>query len=609
MDQVVFNLYIQIISMIYIITTLFIYSHQRKIITIENKIFNEIVIINPIVLLVGIINNTIGTFSIIEYLYYIILSYWFFLFNYYLLIINSRNHIELIPLKENPNLIEYNKIKKYLYILYIIFILVILITGLPVLCTKVLILLSLIYWIYTAIDNTINHQKRKTIYITLSIIINIISLVIEYLYPDLNLLSATISFITIILYFTLENPDIKLIEELNIATARAEKANNDKTKFLIDMYNEIKNPLNAIYGFSSALKEENINKNTLHEIESIYTESHRLINIINKLLDISNIEAGTIKINNNEYDSKKLFNSLATLGSVRLSGKNVKFIYQLDKDIPPVLYGDSNKLKQIIMNIITNATRYTDEGFVSFTIKTSIENDNCILTIMVDDSGKGIDEEEQENIFTTYNHVHLSAALNDLGTGLGLALTKKMLEAMGGTLLLVSAPNRGSKFTLVINQKISNKTIEEIENNVPHVPIIFDASINKVLIVDDNKINQKVTKHLLRDYQIEADMVSSGYECINKIKKDNNYDIIFLDEVMPHLSGTDTLKQLIKIPGFNSIVISLTANNSPGVKEYFQKLGYNDFLEKPIDKYELYLILKKYAKNNRNNREELIYKI
>ena len=104
-------------------------------------------------------------------------------------------------------------------------------------------------------------------------------------------------------------------------------------------------------------------------------------------------------------------------------------------------------------------------------------------------------------------------------------------------------------------------------------------------------------------------MVSSGYECINKIKKDNNYDLIFLDEVMPHLSGTDTLKQLIKIPGFNSIVISLTANNSPGVKEYFQKLGYNDFLEKPIDKYELYLILKKYAKNNRSNREEIIYKI
>ena len=630
MSDAIISIIGPIVSLLYILSLIMIYIKQKKIITIENKIFTKLLIITPIVLIINIV-NTIGPFylknynlyiDIINTIYLLFFLAWILIFTYYIFTTNSKLNYGLVPYKENPYIDYFENAKKNFIKIFIVLSIITLVLRIDHIIinhdtilfgpsyrfVSVIIIWLMIYWLIIMHYNRKKIRLKKNIPNIICIISMILCYIVEYKYPILQLYSTAITFTTLVLYFCIENPDIKLIEDLNIATKQAEKANSDKTQFLIDMYHEIKNPLKAIFGFSEALKGEKLNRKSMSEAEEIYSSSNHLLKIINKLLEIADIETGKVKINNEEYDSYKLFDSVATLGKIRLSNKNVKFIYKTDQ-IPPVLYGDATRIKQILMNLITNATRYTEEGFITFTIKTKIEQDNCHLTIMIDDSGQGMSEEEQETAFNSYSHIHISSVASGSGSGLGLALTKRLLEAMGGTILLVSDRGKGSRFTIVLTQKIANKTKEEISVQVPKEIKFFDASNTKVLVVDDNKVNLRVAKHLLKEYKIEADTCESGFECIDKIKAGNKYDLIFMDEVMPTITGTETLTELIKISNFHTYVIALTANSDPEVSKQCKMIGYNDFLEKPIDKYELYQILKKYAKSTDHPRENIFYKI
>ena len=633
MDEVYVSLSFQIVSLLYILAAVFIYIKQKKILTVENKIFTVLLVITNIVLYMDILvniliytlfksDNYLSLTLAMDKIYILVVIFWLLFFTYYIIISNSKHNVGLVPIVDNPHKKYYKKVKINFVISYFALIFVLsfipnkIITGNQIYfhgwfywLSNVIVLIFVISWILLLVYNRKQFRIKNHLYLIISITLTLFCLLLCFLYPSIRCLGSVIVFDTLSLYFCIENPDIKLVEELNIVTKAAEKANNEKSQFLVEMYHEIKNPLNAIYGFSSALKEEKLNRKSLSEVEEIYSSSNHLLNIINKLLEIADIEVGKAKINNQEYDSKKLFDSIAMLCKVRLSNKNIKFVYQLDKDLPPVLYGDSVKIKQILMNLITNATRYTDEGFISFIIKSSIEGDNCHITILVDDSGRGMSYVEQDDAFNSYNHIHIASISNSIGSGLGLALTKKLLEIMGGTILLVSDKNLGSRFTVVLTQKISNKLVEEIAEPVPKIPKIFDASNTKVLVVDDNKMNLKVAKYMLKEYKIEPELCESGFDCLNLIKSGKKYDIIFLDEVMPKMSGTGTLSELIKVMGFNSVVIALTANSDPEAIEQFKTIGYTDFLLKPIDKYELYTILKKYARSKEYPRESIYYKI
>lgn len=414
----------------------------------------------------------------------------------------------------------------------------------------------------------------------------ILALIVNKTSPGLLVIPAMVSYIDLIMYFTIENPDLKMVNELELAKNQAEKANRAKTDFLSSMSHEIRTPLNAIVGLSNIIKDSD-DLDEIHEDASdVVSASNTLLEIVNGILDISRIEADKMEVIESNYRPLEEFKTLVTLAETRIGEKDIELRTKFAEDLPEVLYGDKGKVKQIITNLLTNAVKYTENGYIDFKVNCVNEDNISRLTIIVSDTGRGIKKEKLDTLFTKFNRLEEDRNSTIEGTGLGLVITKALIEMMGGKIVVDSTYGEGSKFTIFLSQKIGNASNIEIVNDKIST---FDGK--KVLIVDDNKLNIKVASKILKEFNLDIDSCESGFECIDKIKDNNTYDLILMDIMMPKMGGVETFKKLKQIDNFDTPVVALTADAIEGKANKYLEVGFNAYLSKPIDKIELNKVL------------------
>lgn len=454
------------------------------------------------------------------------------------------------------------------------------------------------YIALTILTVLLNIKKIDKRHIPIFVIMGMIFLllIVFQLNPYLIIISIVLTFIDYIMYFTIENPDMKMINELNMAKRHAERANQAKTDFLSSMSHEIRTPLNAIVGFSDCiLEEENLEK-AKEDAKDIIMASQNLLEIVNGILDISKIEANKMEIVETDYEPRKIFEDLTRLVATRIGEKPIELKTNIAVDLPYKLHGDSGKLKQIITNILTNAVKYTEKGFINFVVACIIEDNKVKLVMSVEDTGRGIKPEKMNSLFTKFERLDEDKNTTLEGTGLGLAITKKLVEMLGGKIVVQSVYGEGSKFTVYLQQEILELQKSEQEQEEINVKSneIYDFSSKRILVVDDNKINIKVATKLLEPYKVKVDTAESGFECIEKINRNEQYDLILMDDMMPKMTGVETFHKLKENSNFNIPTIALTANAIVGMREKYIAEGFSDYLAKPIEKDCLQQTLNKF---------------
>lgn len=381
----------------------------------------------------------------------------------------------------------------------------------------------------------------------------------------------------------------------------ADRANRSKTVFLANMSHEIRTPMNAIVGFNELIYQKTDDEEIREYASDIKTASANLLGIINDILDLSKIESGKMELKCKNYFMKNLIDESVINIISKAKDKGLEFIQDIDTSLPYELYGDIDHLRNILINLLNNAVKYTREGFVKLTVGLeSKTNDEASIRFSVADSGIGIAEEDLNKIFNKFEKLDLKRNSDIEGTGLGLAIVKGYVELMGGTIHVDSQRDKGSTFSVVLTQKVVNYTQPlETENKVSDEVSKkkkFKAPNARILVTDDNAINLKVTASLLKAYGIRVDTAESGRAAIGMCRT-NPYDIIFIDHMMPEMDGVEAMKRirtLVDDESYRSIIIALTANAISGVKEMLEAEGFDGYISKPIDTAVMESVLLKF---------------
>lgn len=599
-----------ICSFIFVLMFIIFYFSKERLNTLDTKMYSYILVTNIIGIMIDVFGYFIfkiyGSESFISIMvskfylaYYFLWAYFFLL---YIFVISFREKSEYLLQKKFTKTII---ILTSLFICLIILIMPIQITyednvayssGLSVNMVYGLCFIMVGIMLYCLLRNFKKISTKEYIPLLTFMVLSTFCMIIQKTYPEITLMLMCHSIVTSLMYFTIENPDVKMVKELEVAKNEAEKANHAKSEFLSSMSHELRTPLNAIVCFSELLEsKEGLDSESKDFAKDIVSASHNLLDLVNGVLDISKIEAGKMELINKEYNSFELFNSLSTMVIPRIGDKPIDFKTVIASDIPPVLKGDTGKLKQIILNLLTNAIKYTDKGFIKYRVEciNDYKNNQTKLIITVTDTGRGIKKEDIDRLFKKFERLEEDRNTSIEGTGLGLAITESLAELMGGKVTVISDYGKGSTFKFVVVEEIVNKESNLVVNEQTTLNYeTFEGK--KVLVVDDSKLNLKVAENVLKNFKVSTETVTSGLECLSCVKS-KKYDIIFMDIMMPNMSGVEVLKKL-REEKVNIPVIALTADAIEGQEEKYISEGFDGYLSKPIDKTKLKVILNKYLK-------------
>ena len=591
-----------IYSLFYSLLINIVYFSSKRLRSIENKIFEKIMLTNFVGVLLAIgsyftIKNIdrfelLNTFVSKGYIIYLLT--WLTLFSVYIFVISIKDG------KDKKS--EVNKIINLFGILYLIFLIIIIIKPLyyhningaiysygP--SANVMYIVSIVYitvWLIRLSTNIKKIRDKKYLPIFAFMGLGLVVMIIQKQHPELLLMTSMETFIAFLMYHTIENPDMQIIEEVHRAKEISDNANEEKSMFLYNMTNEIRGITKDIDYSADNILEEVDNKkvdvlNIGNSAREIKNNTAKFTTMTNEILDISQMDSN-IKIYNDKYNVKIIIKELVQIYKKKAEDKGISFRTNIASDIPPYLYGDSMGLKKALSIILDNSVKYTSSGFIDFDVSTIIKRDIARLVITVEDSGSGIKAEDLNKIF--------NKKVNDkerLNIKYNLYNAKRLVILMGGTIIPSSVYGRGTTIKVVLDQKIA-----DIDDALDKYESVYDKK--SILLVDDNVSSGKIFTKMLKDTNIELSIVTSGKECLDKIRNKDKYDLILLDEDMEPLDGITVMRKLKEIRTFNTKTILLTKNNDYEYNDDYLEYGFDGYLLKPIDKDKLFELIDKYLK-------------
>lgn len=579
-----------IVSFIYTMLTSIVYFSKNRINNSENAVYEKLLSITPIGLLLEIGCNITAIYkmndlvsSIISRLYLIFILVWLTTFTLYILTITKYKGDKLIEYKNS-------KIRKSIIIGSISSILLLIFLpidfvleknsaylggiGIVFLLAITFILIVLDFILFIKYFKNMTFREKVPMLLLLLLIGGL--LLVNNIAPEIQIISSSFALITVIMYFTIENPDKKLLEEIHMSKKIADAANEDKSMLIYNMMNEVKSIASDINKSSEVI----LNSNNLEEnrffAREIISSNNKLYSMANNIYNIDVIDDINVKTVKNKYNIKLLLKEVISKNKELFEDKDISFRFNIDSNLPNTLYGDSINLKNVLNTIMGNSYKYTDKGYVELSVNAIFKKDIVRLIIKIEDSGIGIKADDLEKC--------LNKNTKDQNSLYG---ARKTINIMGGNLLISSEYNKGTIVTIILDQKIYTNNKDNYDNYVNN---------KKILIIDDNNSSIKLISKILDKHNILYDSSNLGKEALDRIRKGDKYDLILLDEDMPYMNGISVMNKFSKIKGFDTKVILLTKNSNIIYDDIYKDSGFSDYIIKPIDKDDLMNKINKYLK-------------